>query len=252
MDIDTTILIAVAAALLLVMLGVIGYLLYRLRQAENSQPSDDSSRRPASKRSSRSHHDNKTATGSRPSRNTSSGSQPTRQHWLLGRTGAVEGMKFHIGDNIASIGRSFDNHIQVGDETASDRHALVMANGRKMTLTDLESSNGTFLRGDTLEPNVEHELDDGDEFKIGETIFMYRREGRYTDDSKRHHKEITPQKKTKAMTAVDDGPDEDDDLEQKVLMAVEQTDGDYDEAAERLDLSPEVVERIIEQAIGAT
>ena len=47
------------------------------------------------------------------------------------------------------------------------QHSRVPLSGRSLTLTDLNSSNGTFFRGTRLSPYVPTTLNRGDSFALG-------------------------------------------------------------------------------------
>jgi len=63
-----------------------------------------------------------------------------------------------------TIGRDEANDIVTADEEVSRRHAVVARRGGLMILSDLDSSNGTFLNGEQVREGV---LRDGDEVRIG-------------------------------------------------------------------------------------
>jgi pSer/pThr/pTyr-binding forkhead associated (FHA) protein len=71
-----------------------------------------------------------------------------------------------------SIGTTSDNDLRVSDELASRRHARVDREGDEFTITDLGSTNGTFVN----RRRVRHEfLHDGDEIRIGLSQVRFRR-----------------------------------------------------------------------------
>lgn len=240
----TTSIIILIGGVFFVALAVIAYLAVRLMKAEGTQNSDSDTRQ----RTGRSRAVAAARNSPKP-RSRSNGRRDTKFNWLLGRTGSIKGLSFHIGEQVISIGRDFRNHIQLSEDTASERHALLMGDPHGLQLTDLDSSNGTTLNGKPLDPNIEYELKDGDEFKIGEAIFLYRMEGKYTDDSHSHNKAIRPQKKTKALSAVSK-PNEGASLKEQVLRAVQQANGDFDKVAEEVDLDVDIVKRIVQRAVS--
>jgi len=77
--------------------------------------------------------------------------------------GEAEGTAWPFTDRI-SIGRDDANDIVTVDQEASRRHAIVTRRGGLMLLTDLDSSNGTFLNSVRIQESV---LRDGDEVRIG-------------------------------------------------------------------------------------
>jgi len=52
----------------------------------------------------------------------------------------------------------------------SRKHCLFIRSGRQCTVKDLESRNGTFVNGT---PVTEHQLEQGDEVRIGASVFCY-------------------------------------------------------------------------------
>lgn len=56
----------------------------------------------------------------------------------------------------------------------SRRHAAILLAGNNLHLTDLDSSNGTFLNGQRLAPNRPYTLHDGDEVRLGQLVMGIR------------------------------------------------------------------------------
>ncbi|MGK2859958.1 MAG: diguanylate cyclase [Thermoanaerobaculia bacterium] len=69
-----------------------------------------------------------------------------------------------------TIGRSDDSEIRIEDDSASRFHARLVVKDRRVTLVDLDSTNGTLVNE---KPVSEFELRDGDLIQIGETIFKF-------------------------------------------------------------------------------
>ena len=70
-----------------------------------------------------------------------------------------------------TIGRLPDCDITLKDKGASRRHAQIRTAGGVSTLTDLGSTNGTRLNGQTVQSR---QLEDGDRITIGATVLEYR------------------------------------------------------------------------------
>ena len=229
------------AALLGVALIMIIYLLWRLNKAESGSSSGGRQQAGRGSRTGRTTAPHSDASGE--------ADQPMKLNWLLGKSGSVKGLNFHIGDQTLSIGRDVRNHIQISNDAASDRHAVLIGDTDGLTLIDVESSNGTMLNGEQIDSKVDYKLSDGDEIKIADATLIYRRKGRYSDDSKTQSKEISLQPKTVALSAVgSDGtakPVDDDDLKRQVLMALNEHNGNYEAVAEALDLDVSTVQQII-------
>ena len=73
-------------------------------------------------------------------------------------------------DQAIGIGREKGNLIVVEDHEASRRHAEIRKHNDTFFLTDLNSSNGTFLNNSRIS---EAELKSGDRIQIGRTLFLY-------------------------------------------------------------------------------
>jgi hypothetical protein len=72
--------------------------------------------------------------------------------------------------NGATLGRG-DVEIQLDDPFASSRHASITRQGRTLVLTDLGSTNGTYLNDEPL--SGPQPLHSGDRIRIGDSRFTY-------------------------------------------------------------------------------
>ena len=83
--------------------------------------------------------------------------------------GTLAGAAFPITANGATIGRDPSCMICLPANTpgVSRQHCRVTLSGSSLTLTDLNSSNGTFFRGTRLSPYVPTTLHRGDTFALG-------------------------------------------------------------------------------------
>jgi hypothetical protein len=72
--------------------------------------------------------------------------------------------------NGATLGRG-DVEIQLDDPFASSRHAKINRQGRTLVLTDLGSTNGTYLNDEPL--TGAQPLHPGDRIRIGDSAFTY-------------------------------------------------------------------------------
>ncbi|MBI2214577.1 MAG: diguanylate cyclase [Acidobacteria bacterium] len=84
--------------------------------------------------------------------------------------GPLLARRFMLDHAEQTIGRSDDSEIRIDDDAASRSHARVVVSGRRATLVDLDSTNGTFVNET---PVREIELRDGDLVQIGDTIFKF-------------------------------------------------------------------------------
>ena len=72
--------------------------------------------------------------------------------------------------DVVSIGRGSDRAVHIDDRACSRHHAEIQRLGGRWILRDLESANGTWLNGKRV---VEASLEDGDELRIGATLFRF-------------------------------------------------------------------------------
>jgi diguanylate cyclase (GGDEF)-like protein len=80
------------------------------------------------------------------------------------------GKKYDLDDELV-IGRSSKCAVQVDQDSVSRTHARVYADGSKMVVEDLGSTNGTFVNDEQI--RGDHPLRNGDLIKIGRTIFKF-------------------------------------------------------------------------------
>ena len=101
--------------------------------------------------------------------------------WILRNTGpkSIE----HLGDDDATIpgdlvlsdarmvvGRQASDSVslEVPVPTVSGAHAMIEVSDAKVMITDLSSTNGTFIEGDELQAGIEYELKEGGEVVFGD------------------------------------------------------------------------------------
>jgi hypothetical protein len=79
----------------------------------------------------------------------------------------AEGKRYAVGPGGATIGRSRECDIVLGDSNVSRRHAEVRPRGEGWTITDLGSTNGVRINGRELRPREAHALTPGDRLDVG-------------------------------------------------------------------------------------
>lgn len=95
-------------------------------------------------------------------------SQPAGFCWLI-----KDGKRVPLvpGENI--LGRESDGGgIRIDSPTVSRRHARISISATSASLEDLDSKNGTYLRGESVSTAVA--LKDGDEFRVGSVVLRFR------------------------------------------------------------------------------
>ena len=91
------------------------------------------------------------------------------------RTGPEEGELYPLFENREiTLGRSPTNNVFVRDKNVSRVHCQIVVTGDSCRLTDLQSTNGTFVNG---ERTSECELTPGDEVRIGATLLQLEEMG---------------------------------------------------------------------------
>ena len=101
---------------------------------------------------------------------------------LIGMSSTVKGQKHELTREETFLGRNAHNHIQMEDDSISGRHCSIIRDGRKYTLVDLGSTNGTRLNGapvmkttlrpkDILQIGSIELMFDGQDVEVPETVF---------------------------------------------------------------------------------
>lgn len=80
-------------------------------------------------------------------------------------SGPMQGASFRLRSETCVIGRDDGVEILVEDVRVSRRHAVIERDGRRLTLADAGSTNGTWLNGERLTGAAE--LHDGDRIRLG-------------------------------------------------------------------------------------
>jgi diguanylate cyclase (GGDEF)-like protein len=84
--------------------------------------------------------------------------------------GTELGKRIPLGKTPIECGRSIQTDIPLDDEAVSRRHARIAWSGAAYSVRDLGSTNGTFVNDSSVQEGT---LNDGDQIKIGRTIFKF-------------------------------------------------------------------------------
>jgi len=87
------------------------------------------------------------------------------------------------GDTPATVGRAADADFQIADSQVSRRHCQFHLEGRSLWLSDLDSTNGTFVNDRPVGKRVQ--LRDGDHIRVAGTIFKCVMESSH--EARYHH-----------------------------------------------------------------
>lgn len=93
--------------------------------------------------------------------------------WLVAMDGDQKGEDFRLRDGQNTLGSASDSDIVLRDQTISAKHASIRYKDGKFFLSDLDSSNGTFVNG--LEECVARvELHDSDMLRLGAVSLKFK------------------------------------------------------------------------------
>jgi hypothetical protein len=93
--------------------------------------------------------------------------------WFVVLTGSQKGEDFRIREGPNTIGSAPDADIVLNDTAISGKHASLRYKDQKFIITDLDSTNGTFLN-DRTDPIAREELKDNDVIRVGEVTLKFK------------------------------------------------------------------------------
>lgn len=93
--------------------------------------------------------------------------------WLVSYSFDELGVDYKLYEGRNIIGRDADCNITVNDGRMSGKHAVLLFRANKYSLTDSQSSHGTFVNDVDIELEP-HYLKDGDIIRMGNTVFKFR------------------------------------------------------------------------------
>jgi diguanylate cyclase (GGDEF)-like protein len=96
--------------------------------------------------------------------------RPRTEACLVVIYGQRMGTRFPVKQGELLIGRSSQAHLQIDHESVSRRHARVMSTDGRIEISDMGSTNGTYVNDEIVQAR---ELTDGDLIKVGRTILKY-------------------------------------------------------------------------------
>lgn len=91
--------------------------------------------------------------------------------WLEIITGPDSGTTVRVGSEPFYIGRGPGNNLRLSDQKASRQHAVLTAADSGLMVEDLNSENGTLVRG--VEISAPTKLTDGDEIRVGDSVLRF-------------------------------------------------------------------------------
>ena len=89
---------------------------------------------------------------------------------IIAVQGPLEGENFPLAGETLIIGREPSSSLCLQDRRVSRRHSQIDRRGERFRISDLESSNGTYVNGF---PVKEHFLEHGDQIAVGSSLFLF-------------------------------------------------------------------------------
>ncbi len=96
--------------------------------------------------------------------------EPAKEACLVVINGLDLGRKYALNQSSILIGRSSKTDIQIDQDSISRNHAMLLNDGSRYLARDLGSTNGTYVNDQQI---TEHALIDGDQIRVGRTIFKF-------------------------------------------------------------------------------
>ncbi len=93
--------------------------------------------------------------------------------------GNDQGSRYELEEAILRLGRDKSSAIHLHDTEVSRLHAEFRRTHRDYTISDLGSSNGTFINGKRVQ---QHLLASGDQVQVGATLMLYTGPADESDD----------------------------------------------------------------------
>jgi diguanylate cyclase (GGDEF)-like protein len=101
------------------------------------------------------------------------GRDGSRPIYLIVVSGGMPGTMLRLQESGTTLGRSSGNTVQIYEITVSRHHATFSIDPEGRTrVTDLASTNGTFLNGRRLRPHVAARVEDGDRIQLGASVVL--------------------------------------------------------------------------------
>ena len=93
--------------------------------------------------------------------------------WFVALSGQQKGEDFRFREGPNIIGSASDADVVLRDSAISGKHASLRYKDQRFTITDLDSTNGTFLN-ERADPIAREELKDNDIVRIGDVTLKFK------------------------------------------------------------------------------
>jgi transcriptional regulator with GAF, ATPase, and Fis domain len=104
-------------------------------------------------------------------------------YWLVAETGPLRGQSIELREGETGIGRDPSNAISILDSALSRRHLVIIREGNRILVRDLNSRNQTLVNG---KPVQEIKVTEGDTIRAGSTEFRLLRHLPLTQSQSAH------------------------------------------------------------------
>ena len=119
---------------------------------------------------------------------------------LLVIQGIDQGARFELSDQPVGLGRDVVNTVCLHDTEISRCHARIdPANNGGFVVSDLNSSNGTFVNGDVIRSR---EIDSGDQIQLGRSILVFSQAGTSTEEETAAKIAFLPERDTGDLSSI--------------------------------------------------
>ena len=105
---------------------------------------------------------------------------------LRAEQGELVGQIYRPERPIVTVGRAQDSDIVLQEQGVSRYHARLEREPQGWTITDLGSTNGTFVNGRRLAPQEGHTLRTGERITMGSSVFAFREADRASSQRSVH------------------------------------------------------------------
>jgi hypothetical protein len=93
--------------------------------------------------------------------------------WLVALNGVQKGEDFRLREGKNGVGSGTGSEVILRDSTVSANHASISYKDGRFVITDLDSTNGTYLNDDP-NPVARIELTDNDVIRLGESVLKFK------------------------------------------------------------------------------
>ena len=99
--------------------------------------------------------------------------KPAVVGWLVAMNGEQKGEDFRLREGQNTVGSAPDADVVIRDSTVSGKHVSLRHSEGRFYVTDLDSTNGTYLN-DRLVATARQELKDNDMIRLGEVSLKFK------------------------------------------------------------------------------